>query len=219
MKMTFIQPGIGQRQKGRYIRTWQMEPLGIATLAALTPGYVDKVFFDDRMEEIPFNRPTDLVALTVETYTAKRSYQIASEYRSRGIPVVMGGFHPTLLPEEVALWADSVVVGDAESVWHELIDDYQSGNIRKYYGDRSLPNLSGMRPDYSIFGSRRYLPVGLVEAGRGCPFSCDFCAIAGYYQSRTCWHPVDKVAERIWETADRRKLVFLVDDHFCGDRQ
>ena len=71
-------------------------------------------FYDDRMEAIPFDEPTDLVAIPVETYTAKRAYQIASEYRRRGVPVVMGGFHATLVPDEVARYAESVVVGEAE---------------------------------------------------------------------------------------------------------
>ena len=83
-----------------YIRTWQMEPLAPATLAGLTPRDDDTEirFYDDRTESIPFDEPTDLVAMSVETYTAKRSYQIASEFRRRGVPVVMGGFHPTLVP-------------------------------------------------------------------------------------------------------------------------
>src|SRR5207244_5717514 len=80
-----------------YIRTWHMDPLPAATLAVLTPNDVTVRFYDDRMEEIPFDEPTDLVAISVETYTAKRAYQIASEYRRRKIPVVMGGFHATLV--------------------------------------------------------------------------------------------------------------------------
>ena len=75
-----------------------MEPLPIALLAGLTPKDVEIAFYDDRMEPIPFDEPTDLVAIPVETYTAKRAYQIASEYRRRGVPVVMGGFHATLCP-------------------------------------------------------------------------------------------------------------------------
>ncbi|MGV3533885.1 MAG: B12-binding domain-containing radical SAM protein, partial [Chthoniobacteraceae bacterium] len=93
MRLTIVHPCIGRRAGDRsYVRTWQMEPLPAATLAGLTPRDVDIRFYDDRMETIPFDEPTDLVALSVETYTAKRAYQIASEYRRRGVPVVMGGF-------------------------------------------------------------------------------------------------------------------------------
>ena len=89
MKVTIIQPCMGRRSGEAYIRTWQMEPLAPAVLAALTPDDVQISFHDDRMEPIPFDEPTDLVAITVETYTARRAYQIATEYRKRGVPVVM----------------------------------------------------------------------------------------------------------------------------------
>src|SRR5512147_1497823 len=113
MRVTFVHPCIGRRPSDRrYVRSWQMEPLAPAVLAALTPRDVEVRFHDDRCEAIPFDDPTDLVALSVETYTATRCYQIASEYRRRGVPVVMGGFHASLCPDEVAQWADTVVVGE-----------------------------------------------------------------------------------------------------------
>ncbi len=98
MRLTLIHPCIGRRKGQRYIRTWQMEPLPAAVIAGLTPPGVEVRFYDDRMERIPFDEPTDVVAISVETYTAKRAYQIASEYRQRGVPVIMGGFHATPLP-------------------------------------------------------------------------------------------------------------------------
>src|SRR4029450_6301819 len=97
MRLTLVHPAVGRRAGVNYMRTWQMEPLPIAVLAALTPKDVDISFYDDQMEPIHFDRPADLVAIPVETYTAKRSYQIASEFRRRGVPVVMGGFHATLM--------------------------------------------------------------------------------------------------------------------------
>src|SRR5881296_3144766 len=100
MKLTLIHPCVGRRVGKQYIRTWQMECLAAATLAGLTPRDVDVRFYDDRMETIPYDEPTGLVAISVETYTANRAYQIASEYRRRNVPVVMGGFHATLVPEE-----------------------------------------------------------------------------------------------------------------------
>src|SRR5262249_14245526 len=93
VRLTLVHPCIGRRRGQPSIRTWQMEPLPPALIAGLTPPDVDLRFYDDRMEDVPFDEPTDLVALSVETYTAKRAYQIASEYRRRGVPVVMGGFH------------------------------------------------------------------------------------------------------------------------------
>ncbi|MEO7839043.1 MAG: B12-binding domain-containing radical SAM protein, partial [Anaerolineales bacterium] len=102
MRLTLIHPCIGRRIDQPYIRLWQMEPLPPAVIAGLTPREVEVKFYDDRMERIPFDEPTDVVGISVETYTAKRAYQIASEYRKRGVPVVMGGFQASLCPEEVS---------------------------------------------------------------------------------------------------------------------
>ena len=120
MRLTIIHPCVGRKQGQKYIRTWQMEPLPAATIAGLTPRDIDVRFYDDRMEQIPFDEKTDLVAISVETYTAKRAYQIASEYRRRKVPVVMGGFHASLCPDEVARYAEAVVVGEAETLWPRL---------------------------------------------------------------------------------------------------
>jgi len=178
MRLTLIHPCIGRRRGDRgYIRTWQMESLPAATLAGLTPREVEVRFYDDRMETIPFDEPTDLVAMSVETYTAKRSYQIASEYRRRAVPVVMGGFHPSLCPGEVAHHAEAVVIGEAENLWPQVLDDARHGRLEKFYRATARPALVGLRPDRSIFRGKRYLPIGLVEAGRGCHFKCDFCAV------------------------------------------
>ena len=100
-RLTFVHPCIGRKPGQPYLRTWQMEPLPVAVLSALTPKDVEQKFHDDRLERIPYDEPTDLVAISTEVYTAKRAYQIASEYRRRGVPVVMGGFHATLFPGEV----------------------------------------------------------------------------------------------------------------------
>src|ERR671925_1704454 len=126
MRLTLVHPCIGRRRGQPYIKTWQMEPLAPATLAGLTPrdGDIDIRFYDYRTESIPFDEPTDLVALSVETYTARRSYQIASEFRQRGVPVVMGGFHPTLVPEEAGEYAESIVIGEAERLWPTVIADF-----------------------------------------------------------------------------------------------
>src|SRR3982751_4809421 len=117
MRVTLIYPSVGRKEGKPYVRAWQMQPLSMALLASLTPPEVDVRFYDDRMEAIPFDEPTDLVAISVETFTALRAYQIASEYRRRGVPVVMGGFHATLVPDEVAEYAEAIVIGEAERLW------------------------------------------------------------------------------------------------------
>ena len=141
MRLTLVHPAVGRRPGVDYMRTWQMEPLPIAVLAALTPSDVEVSFYDDRMERIDFDRPTDLVAIPVETYTAKRAYQIASEFRRRGVPVVMGGFHATLMTDEVKDYAEAVVVGEAEDIWPQVIDDARCGRLQPIYRSYSQPDL------------------------------------------------------------------------------
>ena len=216
MKLTLIHPAIGHRAGESYIRTWQMESLPIAALKGLTPQDVDVSFFDDRMEPIPFDEPTDAVAIPIETYTAARAYQIASEYRSRGVPVIMGGFHATLMPDEVARYADTLVTGEAEAIWPEVVDDLRHGKLKSRYHGEQRP-LAEIRVDRSVFAGKRYLPIGLVETGRGCKFPCEFCAIQTFFSRTYRARPVEDVLAEIVAIRDQRKLFFFVDDNFAGD--
>ncbi len=218
MRLTLIHPCIGRKRGDtRYIRSWQMEPLAPATLAALTPADVDVRFYDDRMETIPYDEPTDLVALSVETYTAMRCYQIASEYRARGVPVVMGGFHATLCPDEVARYAETIVIGEAEGLWPELLEDFRSGRLKKRYSAGVRPSLATTTTDRRIFRGKRYLPVSLIEAGRGCHFRCDFCAIQSYFSSTQVRRPPERILEEIERTRTRNNFYFFVDDNITSN--
>lgn len=215
MKVTLIMPGVGKKHDAGYIRLWQMEPLGIATLAGLTPDDIEIEFFDDRLEDIDYATETDLVAMTVETFTARRAYQIAARFRERDIPVVMGGYHPTLLPEEAADHADAIVTGEAEHIWERVLLDAEKGSLERVYRGDPRASLQGIRVDRSVYRGKDYVPISLVEAGRGCRFSCDFCSITSFF--RQTYRPRDpgEVASEI-EALDR-KTVFLVDDNIVAD--
>ena len=217
MRLTLVHPCIGRRRGQRYIRTWQMEPLPPALIAGLTPPEVEVRFYDDRMEAVPFDEPTDLVALSVETYTAKRAYQIATEYRRRGVPVVMGGFHASLCPDEVERHAESVVVGEAEALWREVLDDYRHGRPRKRYRAERRPSLKGVKPDRRIFRGKRYLPIGLVEAGRGCHFRCEFCAVQTMFGATQTRRPADEIVAEVAGIKHDKRLLFFVDDNITSN--
>ena len=117
----------------------------------MTPPDVARVLVDERLEAIPYDAPTDLVAMTVETYNARRAYEVPSEYRRGGVPVVMGGYHPTFLPDEAGQFADAVVIGDAEGLWPQLLDDAVRGRLQPRYRQDDYPPLNSMRPDRTIF--------------------------------------------------------------------
>jgi radical SAM superfamily enzyme YgiQ (UPF0313 family) len=217
MQLTLIHPCVGRRPGQAYIGAWQMESLPAAVIAGLTPKDVTIKFYDDRMETIPFDEPTDLVALSVETYTAKRAYQIASEYRRRGVPVIMGGFHATLCPDEVADYAEAVVIGEAEGLWPQVIDDFRHGKWEKFYRQVERPALAGLKPNRTIFRGKRYLPIGLVEAGRGCHFKCEFCAVQTVFSRTQTRRPIDEIIQEIKAVGSERKLIFFVDDNITSN--
>jgi len=217
-RVTIVHPCVGRRvgQKG-YVRTWKMAPIPAAMVAALLPADVERRFYDDRLETIPWDEPTDLVAISVETYTARRAYQIASEYRARGVPVVMGGFHATLCPREVMRYCESIVIGEAESVLPRVIDDYRHGTPEKVYRAGGRPALGAVLPDRSIFRGKRYLPIGLIESARGCRFRCDFCAIQTFFDSTQTHHPVDRVLEEVRRVRRPGQMIFFIDDNITSD--
>ncbi len=210
MKITFIRPHITARRAAD-----ALEPLAFGILAKLTPPDVEVVLHDARIEPVPLDEPTDLVALTVETFTAKYAYQIAAQYRARGIPVVMGGYHPTLLPEETLQFADAIAIGDAETVWPKIVEDARAGKLQRVY--QSPPNLEteGVIPDRKIFEGKKYKPLHLVQVGRGCKYACDFCSIHAFYgkaMPRRCLEDVLAEMEEL-----RGKYVFFADDNLFND--
>jgi len=216
MRITLIKPNMGMSKGKVYIDEGRMEPLQIGVLAGMIPKEDAVTFYDDRMEAIDYTEKTDLVALTVETFTAKRSYQIADQYKKRGVPVVLGGMHVTLCPEEAKAHADAIVIGDAESVWRSLLEDAKNKRLRPVYRGayQSCPQEKVfVRRD--LFQNKGYLPITLMQYSRGCPYHCHFCASSAYFGARHVVRPIDEVVEEI--RLQKRKLVFFVDDNIVAD--
>ncbi|MHC4217693.1 MAG: B12-binding domain-containing radical SAM protein [Planctomycetota bacterium] len=209
MKLTFIRPALTARRARD-----ALEPTVFSILRGLTPPDIECVLYDERIEEIPLDEPTDLVAMTVETFTAKRAYQIASGYLRRGIPVVMGGYHATLRPDEVLQYATTVVIGDAESIWPRVVEDARRGALERTYENR-LPDLGGLRRDRSIYRGKRYHSLAMVEFGRGCRFACDFCSIHAFYGSSLRRRPMGEVLQEI--KGLRGRHVCFTDDNLFSD--
>jgi len=214
--VTLVKPTLGRTTHDeRFVDEARMEPLSLGLLGGLTPDGVDLALFDDRIDAFDPDAPTDLVAITVETFTARRAYEIAAAYRERGVRVVMGGMHATLLPDEVAEHADALVTGDAETVWPQVVRDAHEGRLApRYQGVCGTPQ-PGVRPRRDLYRGKGYLPISLIQFGRGCPHGCAFCAVGAYFAHRHHARPVDEVVAEI--AASGRRDFFFVDDNLVAD--
>jgi radical SAM superfamily enzyme YgiQ (UPF0313 family) len=210
MHVTLIYPSMGRR-----IRAAQMQPLTIAALAGVTPDEIELSFFDDRIEDVNYDAPTDLVGISVQTFTAKRAYEIADEFCRRKVLVVLGGFHVSAVPDEAAQHADAIVVGQAEELWPRLLEDARHGRLQRVYQQQQRPSLQGLRYSRNIFQGKKYLHIHMVEFGRGCPYSCGFCSVSQFFGRRKDCRPVGEVIDEI--RALPRGLIEFVDDNLIGD--
>ena len=201
MRITFVRPNLYNMRSSD-----ALQPLVFAILKGLTPSSIETRLYDERLEPIPFEEKTDLVAITVETFTARRAYEIGDEFRKRGVPVVMGGYHATFMPDEVLQHADSVVIGDAEGLWQQVIADAKDKNLKPIYRQSIHPGLKGLAYDRSIFKGKRYRPVTPVQYGRGCRFACDFCSIHAFYGKDLRQREIPEVVEEIERQNSRHVL-------------
>jgi radical SAM superfamily enzyme YgiQ (UPF0313 family) len=211
-RLTLLRPAMGN-----YRSTDAMPPLSMAILAARTPDDVEVRFYDDMVEDVPGDDRPDLVAITVETFTARRAYDLAAGYRARGVPVVMGGYQPTFLPDECLEHADAVVIGDAEGSWERVLEDFRAGALRRTYEGGNDRPLRDVVLDRGVFSGKRYAPVVPVQYGRGCRFSCDFCSIRAFYKDSIRSREPQTVADELRAIGTRR-LVFFVDDNLFNSR-
>ncbi len=218
MKITLIKPNIGRREHSLYVDNASMEPLQLGILAALTPSDMEVVMYDDRLEPIPYDEKTDLVAITVETFTARRAYEISEEYRRRGVPVIMGGMHVTLIPEEVREHCDSIMIGDAEDKWGDMIEDLRRGCLKPVYEcDPVCVPQKGVITRRDIFKGKKYMPITLMQFSRGCRYNCKYCASSVYFKQKHFCRDIDEVVAEI--KSQDRKLIFFVDDNIVGDKE
>ena len=210
MKITLIYPAIGD-----YVDEACMEPLSLGALAGLTPPDIETVLYDDRLETIPFDEPTDLVAITVQIFTARRAYEISAEYRQRGVPVILGGMHTTLVPDEAAQHADSIYMGDAEGLWPQVLQDVQKGRLQSVYRSEPGPPQPESLTRRDLYKGKKYLPISLMQFGRGCKFECNFCATSAYFNKSHFHRCVEQVIKEI--ELQGRKHIFFVDDNILAD--
>jgi len=185
---------------GSHVRSAREAPISISTLAALTPDRddIEYTLIDESVDRVPLDFDADLVGISVLTGTARRAYALADHFRSRGIPVVLGGAHVTVMPEEARQFADALVVGMAENTWPQLIADFAAGKLAPEY--REPPSDSDWvegipTPRWDLTRLSGYMVPYVVHATRGCVHSCDFCSVRG-----------------IWKKFQRRPVADVVKD-------
>ena len=216
MKITLIKPSLGDVITGYNINDGSMQPLQLAIIAGLVEAPDEVVMYDDRVEKIPFDDQTDLVCITVDSFSARRAYQISGEFRKRGVKVILGGMHVSLLPDEASQYADSIVVGDAEPIWRQMIFDVKNGFIQKIYtAPFGLPQ-DGCFPNRDIFKGKNYLPVSLMQFSRGCKFNCTFCSVSQFFNHSHKCRKIDDVLYEIEK--DKLKTILFVDDNMVSNK-
>ncbi|MDR3072347.1 MAG: B12-binding domain-containing radical SAM protein [Clostridiales Family XIII bacterium] len=194
-----------------------MMPLLFSILKGLTPPEFELFFYDERLRPLPEKWSESVIAITIETFTAKRSYALADACRSVGKTVIVGGHHVSMLPDEAAQHADVVMLGDAEQTWPQVLLDLQSGNLNKVYACDTWGSLSGIRYDYSIFRKGDYKLIALAQFGRGCKYRCDFCSIHAFYGNSVRYRPIDELIADIKSLT--QKYIFFVDDNIFADEE
>lgn len=227
MKVTLIHPKWKNRGLS-CISMFRIPPLGLLQLASLTSEEWEVKIIDENNEEIDFNIPTNLVGLTGMTALAPRAYEIATEYRKRGIPVIMGGIHASVMPDEASRYVDSVVLGEAENIWTDILRDFERGRLRKQY-NAPLPisldfdtkrNISRTFPLYPSKSLSLHIKVAYIQLQRGCPVGCRFCSVTVFNGKRIRSKTIPYVLGEIKQELDNGCQYFaFADDNLVADRR
>lgn len=226
MKILFIHPQRKARQSSKKSVQAYIPPLTIPTLAGLTPAGIDVELCDESVEDVNFNTGADLIGITGITSQINRAYEIADAFRARGKRVILGGIHATALPEEAKQHADSVVIGEAEDIWEELIQDCRDNRLKEEYQAGRYSDLRNLViPRYELFKLDRYrrstgtkLPRLPIQVSRGCPFNCNFCSVTKFWGPKIRTKPLANVEQELLNIkslgTDR---VFFTDDNFIAN--
>ncbi len=228
MKILLIHPLKRGRLGGKKLIKPYIPPLTIPTLAGLTPEGVNVELCDESVDEVDFNTDADLIGITGITSQINRGYDIAKAFRNKGKKVIMGGIHVSSQIEEARQFADSIVIGEAEDVWSDIIEDFQNNNLKEEYKADNYCDLKTLViPKYELLILNRYrkstgtnIPRLPIQATRGCPFNCNFCTVTKFWGPKIRKKPLENVERELLNIkALGTNRVFFTDDNFIADVQ
>lgn len=196
---------------------YKFPPLGLLTIAAITPPDFDVAFMDENCEPVPMDTDADIIALSVMTPLAYRAYELADAFRARGKTVVMGGVHVSCEPDEALAHADSVIIGEGETAWLRWLADYSAGTLQQRYRAEDFSTLNSIPPARrDLLRKNRYITSGTIQLTRGCPHDCEYCTVTALFGRKFRMRPLDEfVAE--YQQLDNR-FIFIVDDNIMSNR-
>jgi len=211
MKLLLINPATGSRGLGN-LKSTTWPPLNLPYLAALTPAHYEIEVIDENIEPFKFKK-ADIVGITAYTSTITRAYEIAQIYREHEITTVIGGIHASMMPDEAKKYCDAVVIGEAENIWPKLLDDFESGNLKKQYVGKwadlkylPIPRRDILQNDFYGWGS--------IQTSRGCPMNCTFCSVTAFNGGRFRRRPIEAVINELEQIP--QKKVMITDDNIIG---
>ncbi len=218
MKVNLVAPGWSPKNIWGQIK-FKFPPLSLTTLASFTPADVEVIVTDENVEEIKFDDAPDLVGITTMTPQANRAYQIADEFRRRGAKVILGGFHPSTMPQEALSHADAIVVGEGEGPWRNLIEDARHRRLKQVYRERLPLDLSQLKPPRrDVIRAKGYLFTNTIQVTRGCPLRCEFCSVTSLFGRSYRTKPIQAVIDELVELKKESVFLFIVDDNLIGKR-
>jgi len=188
------------------------QPLALGIIAALTPSHWKVKILDENFRDFHYYE-ADLVGFTAFSSTVTRAYELSSLYRIKGIPTIIGGIHASMCPEEAGQYCDSVVTGEAESVWPTVIDDFENHRLKKVYTGILTDMIHSRKPLRELFHPG-YI-FGSIQTTRGCPMNCDFCSVTAFNGAQYRYRPIPEVIEE-WREIQQRN-VFILDDNIVGN--
>ena len=221
-KLLLIQPSPYEKE-GKVIKKKKLYFTGLALplLAALTPDGWETELIYEVIEDVPFDTDADLIGVSTMGHGVIRSIDIAKEYRRRGKTVILGGYMASIMPEEAVKYCDSLIIGDAELVWQQMLSDFENGNLKKTYEKPLEGNwYSTPSPRFDLLEGKNLGDFLPVQAGRGCPNSCSFCSVSCLYRGRYVKRPLPEVIRDIEQIKSLGyKKILLLDDNIFSDRK